>query len=156
MKKTLLIGLLSFTSISAFAVDDCLRYMSNTRNAEIIMKKQCDLVLEDTGKNKVHSIEVCFTKIKNQFKNKISYGLVADIQKQTGRVRSDVMIVNTINAKEDVKNIAIDITTMSPEQFFKRTRSQIKYNKESNTLSIVEDQGIVSLKNTYKLKLQCN
>ena len=154
MKNSILTTFLFLFSLSSFAVDDCLRYMTNAKKAQIVMKKDCSLVIQDSGKEKIASMEGCFTKIKNQFGNKTSWGFVADIQKQSGYVSKDVIIINTVNAKETSKKVSINLKTASPE-LFKRYQTNLEFNKETQELSLKRDEGFFSLNNKYQFKLQC-
>ena len=82
MSKSLLSVLLFSVIFQPVLANDCLRYMVNRDKAEIIWQKRCRVVLKDEGRKEVDSINVCFSKVTKQFKDKTSYALVADIQKE--------------------------------------------------------------------------
>ncbi len=153
--KKIIITLLTITiSLHSFATDNCLRFMPNRSNIKIVMKKECNLIIEDTGKNTIASIDACLTKLTGQFPGKTSWGLIANIQKVSGRVINDTIIVNTASIKETNSSLDIDLNTFAPE-LITRYRHRISYNKTTEVLSVTKDKGILSLKNDYNFKLQC-
>ena len=148
----------SLLSLSAFAADDCLRYFSNADRASIIMKKTCSVIIRDHSNKPVKTVSACLTKLENQFQDKISYGLVADLIHDDANSSKGIMIVNTIKAAENQNLISIDLTTASPELFWKKTRNILVFNKLNKTLSLVKKtKGVfTSWKEQYNLELQCD
>lgn len=150
-----LIGL-SLFSLSTYAADDCLRYFSNADRAQIVMKKDCSLILKDTSKKSVQSVRACFTKIEKQFTGKTSYGLVADLIHSDSRNSKGVIIVNTIKGQEDGEKISIELLTGSPE-LMKLIQNELVYNKLNDTLTIKQKTRsyFTGWKKKYDLELQC-
>lgn len=157
MMKVLLpiIFFISFSQ-NAFAVDDCLRYMSHAKRAEIIYKKKCDIILQDNGKNTLASIDLCFTKIKHQFHGNISWGIIGDLVKESGSFVDDTILFNSKDAIENPSEVIMDAKTMAPELLFQRTNYKITYHKLNETLAIKIDQGHFKISNKYNFILQCH
>jgi hypothetical protein len=155
MKNLPISLLLLLLSSQAFAVENCFKYMTNIDRVKVLMKKECSLILKDSGKKKVASIDLCFTKMTDQFnKGEISFSLFAEIQNQSGYVTQNVFVVNTTDAIETDKAVTIERITAAPE-LMTRSRHRIKYNKDTESLEITQDTGLFRLKNQYDLKLQC-
>ncbi|MBT3583977.1 MAG: hypothetical protein HN509_03640 [Halobacteriovoraceae bacterium] len=130
--------------------------MSHADRAVITYQKNCQIILRDSGNKEVASVDACFTKIKNQFPGKISYGLVADLVLKGSKKRKGLVITNTTKASEDSKSIKIDLLSGSPE-LFQFTHTRLEFDKQSETLSIHQNKRRYwsSFKNHYNLLLQC-
>ena len=148
---------LSLFSLSTYAADDCLRYFSNADRAQIVMKKECSMILRDSSNKPVKTVKACFTKIEKQFSGKTSYGLVVDLVHDNARNSKGVVIVNTVKALENDNLISIDLLTGSPE-LMKLTQNDLVFDKLNNTLSIKQKTRsyFSGWKKKYNLELQCN
>ena len=155
MKFLTILNFLFLLSTSAQANNECIRYMVNQDQADVVWQKKCHIITEDTGKIELISAKACLSKLKKPLKNKISYALVVDLERKDTFVKKDLIIFNTTNARESNAEISIDIKTMSPELLFKRTHSKIKYDKITNSLDVIVEKGRLSLSNAYKFQLEC-
>lgn len=150
-----LIGLCFFSQYT-YAADDCLRYFSNADRAQIVMKKDCSVILRDSSNKTVKTAKVCFTKLKKQFTGKTSYGLVADLVHDDSRNSKGLIIVNTIKALENENMISIDLLTGSPE-LMKLTQNDLVFDKLNDTLTVKQKTKsyFSGWKKKYDLELQC-
>jgi hypothetical protein len=158
MKKIILTALvLGLLPLTAFASKrECFRYMTNLDRAEVLMQKKCNIVLRDSGNNPVKTVSACFTKLKNQFRGKISYALTTDVVLDDIKSSKDVVILNTTNAIETDLFITIDLFSGSPE-LFTFIQEAIVYDKLNNTLSIAQQKRFIIgwWNEKYDLELQC-
>lgn len=141
-------------TMGAFAQDDCLRFMNGAKRAQFLFKKQCQMIVEDQGATPVHEIDGCFSKLRNQFPNQISYAFVGDL-KTDKKYDKNLIIFNTVDARETPEEIRFSVQVMSPELLALRTKIEARFDKETEELSLTVDEGRFKMKNKYQLKVVC-
>lgn len=157
MKKIIKVITVFSIFSSAYALD-CLEGLQYLDRAEVLSTFRCSTIIDDFSEKYVNSADICFVKLKNQFKRapkgSLSYAINGSVSLQDERYPTRI-IASKLGVNYANGEISFAQLYMAPELMFQKTHYDVSYDTNLNTLSVKMKKGIFRLKDKFDLTLEC-